>query len=133
MNLPSYLRRGAVLFAAALLPLSLFAQKPSTATADEIAHLVDSHYNQLHSLRAGFTQTYQGLGINRSESGILLLLKPGRMRWDYSSPRLQNLPPRWQRRLVLRARSRSSPAHPRQTARRSALLRSSFLLGHTQL
>jgi outer membrane lipoprotein carrier protein len=86
MNLPNYLRRGAVLFAAALLPLSLSAQKPSTATADEIAHLVDSHYNQLHSLRAGFTQTYQGLGINRSESGTLLLLKPGRMRWDYSSP-----------------------------------------------
>jgi outer membrane lipoprotein carrier protein len=27
-----------------------------------------------------------GLGIHRAESGTLLLLKPGRMRWDYSSP-----------------------------------------------
>jgi len=26
------------------------------------------------------------LGINRTESGTLLLLKPGRMKWDYSSP-----------------------------------------------
>jgi outer membrane lipoprotein carrier protein len=40
----------------------------------------------LHSLRAGFTESYEGLGIRRSESGNLLLLKPGRMRWDYSSP-----------------------------------------------
>ena len=26
------------------------------------------------------------MGIKRTESGTLLLLKPGRMRWDYSSP-----------------------------------------------
>jgi outer membrane lipoprotein carrier protein len=51
-----------------------------------LAERVDHHYNQLHSLKAGFTESYAGLGMHRSESGTLLLLKPGRMRWDYSSP-----------------------------------------------
>ena len=52
----------------------------------EIAHVVDAHYNGLHSLRCGFTESYEGMGIARSESGTLQLLKPGRMRWDYNSP-----------------------------------------------
>lgn len=51
-----------------------------------LAQLVDGHYNKLHSLRANFNESYEGLGITRSESGILLLVKPGRMRWDYTSP-----------------------------------------------
>jgi outer membrane lipoprotein carrier protein len=59
------------------------AQAPS---AHEVAQLVDSHYNRLHSLRASFTESYEGLGMSRSESGTLLLLKPGRMRWDYTAP-----------------------------------------------
>jgi outer membrane lipoprotein carrier protein len=40
----------------------------------------------LRSLKAGFTESYEGLGIKRAESGTLLLLKPGRMKWEYSSP-----------------------------------------------
>jgi outer membrane lipoprotein carrier protein len=51
-----------------------------------VAQLVDSHYNRLHSLRASFTESYEGLGMSRAESGTLLLLKPGRMRWDYTAP-----------------------------------------------
>jgi outer membrane lipoprotein carrier protein len=54
--------------------------------AKELAQRVDRHYNSLHSLKAGFTENYRGLGTERTESGTLLLLKPGRMRWDYSSP-----------------------------------------------
>ena len=76
--------RGGLVPAAALLIISsLHAQSPSL---HEIAQRVDAHYNQLHSLRAAFTQTYEGMGMHRSESGTLLLKKPGRMRWDYSSP-----------------------------------------------
>jgi outer membrane lipoprotein carrier protein len=64
-----------------------FAQASSAApTAHDLAARVDRHYNQLHSLRAGFTETYQGLGMDRTESGTLLLLKPGNMRWDYTTP-----------------------------------------------
>jgi outer membrane lipoprotein carrier protein len=58
-------------------------QPPS---AHELAQRVDRHYNQLHSLKAGFTESYEGLGMHRTESGTLLLLKPGRMRWDYANP-----------------------------------------------
>ncbi|MFZ0394341.1 MAG: outer membrane lipoprotein chaperone LolA [Terracidiphilus sp.] len=51
-----------------------------------MAQRVDRHYNQLHSLKAEFTESYAGMGMQRSEGGTLLLKKPGRMRWDYSSP-----------------------------------------------
>ena len=47
---------------------------------------IDEHYNHLRSLRTGFTERYDGLGMSRSESGVLLLKKPGRMRWNYSTP-----------------------------------------------
>ncbi len=50
-----------------------------------LAQRVDKHYNRLHSLKAGFTESYDGMGVNRTESGTLLLEKPGRARWDYSS------------------------------------------------
>jgi outer membrane lipoprotein carrier protein len=57
-----------------------------TLSAHDLAERVDRHYNQLHSLKADFTESYQGLGMDRTESGTLLLLKPGRMKWDYTSP-----------------------------------------------
>ena len=77
-------RRGAIL-AAALLSVCLCAQQRSPSAKD-LAQRVDRHYNQLHSLRAGFTESYEGLGMRRAESGTLLLLKPGRMKWEYSEP-----------------------------------------------
>ena len=79
----------AALIAALLLSPCLYAQQHSPSAKDsahDLAQRVDRHYNQLHSLKAGFTESYEGLGIKRSESGTLLLLKPGRMKWDYSSP-----------------------------------------------
>jgi outer membrane lipoprotein carrier protein len=79
-------RRGGLLISAAgLLSTCLLAQAPAPS-AHELAQRVDRHYNQLHSLKASFTESYQGLGMQRTESGTLLLLKPGRMRWDYNSP-----------------------------------------------
>ena len=55
-------------------------------TADALAKKVDAHYNHLHSLETRYTERYQGMGIDRSESGTLTLEKPGRMRWAYDSP-----------------------------------------------
>ena len=67
--------------------IALYAQQPTPPPdAHAIAQLVDNHYNRLHSLRANFTESYEGLGMSRTESGTLLLLKPGRMRWDYTTP-----------------------------------------------
>ena len=63
----------------------LFAQSPSV-TAVELAQRIDRHYNSLHSLEVQFTQKYEGMGMNRKEAGVLLLKKPGKMRWTYSQP-----------------------------------------------
>lgn len=52
-----------------------------------IAHAVDTHYNHLQSLQVQFTETYRGNGAERVESGTLWLKKPGKMRWEYRSPR----------------------------------------------
>ncbi len=81
---------GLSLLAGALLSTCLFAQERSpsaqTPSAHDLAQRVDRHYDQLHSLKAGFTENYAGLGMQRTESGTLLLVKPGRMKWQYSSP-----------------------------------------------
>jgi outer membrane lipoprotein carrier protein len=53
----------------------------------KLAAKVDVHYNHLHSLRAGFAESFEGLGIERKESGTLLLAKPGRMKWTYANPK----------------------------------------------
>jgi len=53
---------------------------------DALVRKVDDHYNRLTSLRAHYTESYAGMGMNRSEEGTLLLKKPGRMRWSYAAP-----------------------------------------------
>jgi len=65
-----------------ILATSLHAQ----VTAATLAKTVDAHYNHLQSLQAHYTERYQGMGIDRSETGTLTLKKPGRMRWSYDSP-----------------------------------------------
>ena len=52
-----------------------------------IAQAVDNHYNHLRTLQAEFSESYRGAGIERSESGSLWLKKPGKMRWEYRSPK----------------------------------------------
>ena len=76
-----------------LLSATLYAQKrPPSAKASaqdpahELAQKVDLHYNQLRSLKVGFSESYEGLGMRRTESGTLLMMKPGRMKWEYSAP-----------------------------------------------
>ena len=88
--------------------------------------------DKLHTLKANFTETYEGLGIRRSESGTLQLLKPGRMRWDYSSPA--------GKLFLLDGKyawfySQGDPQVRRTPASKLDDLRSPlrFLLGHTQL
>lgn len=60
------------------------AQSPLTANA--LADRIDRHYNSLRSLEVSFAQQYDGMGMNRKETGVLLLKKPGKMRWTYSQP-----------------------------------------------
>jgi outer membrane lipoprotein carrier protein len=72
-------------FLTTLLSLPLAAQKVAPPAA-ELAAAVDHHYNTLKRLQVNFTETYQGMGMDRHESGVLLLEKPGRMRWNYAEP-----------------------------------------------
>jgi outer membrane lipoprotein carrier protein len=131
--------RGGVMLAAALA-LGLPAQQHSAAVksvsahADvhELAQRVDRHYNHLHSLRASFTESYDGFGRSRTETGTLLLLKPGRMKWDYSSPA--------GKLFLLDGKyawfyTKGDPQVQRISAKELDDLRSPlrFLLGHTQL
>jgi outer membrane lipoprotein carrier protein len=74
-----------LLFCAQPSPLSAQAPKTALPSATEVAHRVDNHYNHLQSLKSRFAETYSGLGMNRTESGIMLLRKPGKMRWDYTN------------------------------------------------
>lgn len=81
------LHGGLRLLAAVLLSATATGYSaPAPLDPHELTKRVDHHYNELHSLKAGFTETYEGLGMHRTESGTLLLQKPGRMRWDYSKP-----------------------------------------------
>jgi outer membrane lipoprotein carrier protein len=63
-----------------------FTQEPTQVTALEIAARVDRHYDQLHTLKAGFREDYAGLGMTRTETGTLFLRKPGQMLWQYTTP-----------------------------------------------
>jgi outer membrane lipoprotein carrier protein len=53
---------------------------------DPLVRKVDDHYNHLNSLRAHYSEHYSGMGMDRIEEGMLLLKKPGRMRWSYAAP-----------------------------------------------
>ena len=71
------------------LPLTIGAV---AGDVHSIAQGVDKHYNQLRTLQAEFTEVYRGSGMERTESGTVWLAKggmkkPGKMRWEYRSPR----------------------------------------------
>src|SRR6266704_4393778 len=67
-----------------LAGFSLYGQGVNVSAT---ARAVDDHYNQMKSFKAAFVEIYQGPGVSRSESGILWLKKPGRMRWEYHAPK----------------------------------------------
>lgn len=72
-----------------LIPLLVATICTASPAADvrTIAKRVDDHYNHLRTLQAEFTEIYRGAGIERTESGTLWLKKPGKMRWEYRSPK----------------------------------------------
>ena len=54
---------------------------------DTLLKTIEARYNRTQSLKLDFSQTYEGTGRpEQKESGVLYLRKPGRMRWEYSSP-----------------------------------------------
>jgi outer membrane lipoprotein carrier protein len=47
---------------------------------------IENHYNKTQTLELGFSETYTLKGRKKTETGTLLLRKPGRMRWQYAMP-----------------------------------------------
>ena len=82
MHVNSILRNLAVL----ALATAIASANPAP-DVHAIAQAVDERYNHLRSLQADFTEIYRGAGMERTESGTLWLKKPGKMRWQYRSPR----------------------------------------------
>ncbi|MFZ0957837.1 MAG: outer membrane lipoprotein chaperone LolA [Candidatus Sulfotelmatobacter sp.] len=76
-----------VITAAIWLAAALLAAASPATDVKTLAAAVDEHYNHLHTLQAQFTELYRGSGMERTESGTLWLKKPGKMRWEYRSPR----------------------------------------------
>jgi outer membrane lipoprotein carrier protein len=133
MNLCQQMKRGGLILTAVLGSSALFSfGQVSSPGVQEMAQRVDRHYNQLHSLKAGFSESYEGLGMRRTESGTMLLQKPGCMKWEYSTPA--------GKLFLLDGKfawfySRGDSQVQRIPAKQLDDLRSPlrFLLGHTQL
>ena len=64
-----------------------FAAAAPASDVHAIAQAVDNRYNHLQTLQAEFSEIYRGAGVERTESGTLWLKKPGKMRWEYRSPK----------------------------------------------
>jgi outer membrane lipoprotein carrier protein len=57
------------------------------AGLDRMLKGIEDRYNHAKTLQVQFTEEYTAEGrTRRPESGQLVLRKPGRMRWDYSTP-----------------------------------------------
>jgi outer membrane lipoprotein carrier protein len=59
----------------------------SAAQVDGLMKQIETRYNSAKTLQVIFQEQYTRPGeIRRTESGTLLLRKPGRMRWSYTQP-----------------------------------------------
>src|ERR1700712_251349 len=119
-------RQPACLFSVLLLGSSVARAQDVHALAAK----VDAHYNHLTSLRTAFTEHYSGMGQQRTETGIMLLRKPGRMRWTYADGKLFVLDGKY-----AVSYTPGDPQAQRVPAKQLDDMRSPlrFLLGHTQL
>ena len=79
-------RRAETVVLALALWLSALPLASALPDVHSVAQAIDDHYNRLQSLQAEFNEIYQGMGVQRDESGTLWLKKPGKMRWEYRSP-----------------------------------------------
>src|SRR5579863_8790328 len=59
----------------------------ASVDTDTVLKGIENRYNHIQTLQVNFVQTYKFRGPTRApENGTLYLHKPGRMRWEYSSP-----------------------------------------------
>jgi len=68
-----------------LAACSLVAQPPDARVA-RLVDAVQNRYETMRSFKANFVQRYHSGVSDEQESGILLMKKPGKMRWEYRAP-----------------------------------------------
>jgi outer membrane lipoprotein carrier protein len=68
------------------LCLAAFPALAEAADLTSVLQKVENRYNGAKTLEVQFSETYVHGRTRRTESGTLLLQKPGRMRWYYKSP-----------------------------------------------
>jgi outer membrane lipoprotein carrier protein len=86
------LRLTPLIFGLSILAFCAAVAADSASNVKSLAAAVDAHYNHLQTLQTEFTEIYRGSGMERTEAGTLWLKKaglkkPGKMRWEYRSPR----------------------------------------------
>jgi outer membrane lipoprotein carrier protein len=74
-----------ILYILAALSVSSWA---ADSNLDQLLHTVENRYNKVKTLQVLFTETYtKPREPKRTDSGLLMLRKPLRMRWDYTQPK----------------------------------------------
>ncbi len=70
------------------LPSQPVSTPDARPPAGDVAVALQRKYDAIKDFSASFIQTYEGGVLRRkaSESGTVYVKKPGRMRWDYTSP-----------------------------------------------
>lgn len=72
---------------ALLLGMQLYGAETRSPALDVLLKSVEARYNHSQSVKLDFSETYAGMRRPvESDSGVLYLRKPGRMRWEYSTP-----------------------------------------------
>jgi outer membrane lipoprotein carrier protein len=71
-----------------VLTRAISAEPAQPASADAVARDLQTKYDRVRDFSADFVHTYRGGVLKQqvTESGHLLVKKPGKMRWDYTSP-----------------------------------------------
>jgi outer membrane lipoprotein carrier protein len=71
-----------------LIGILVVSASAADAPLDDLLHGIETRYNHAQALQVLFKLDYTPAGRpHRTESGVLMLRKPGRMRWDYSQPK----------------------------------------------
>src|SRR5882762_6628569 len=78
----------ALALSAALAALLVVDTRAADRTAPELAEALQRQYDAVKDFSADFVHTYQGGVLKKqlTESGRVLIKKPGKMRWDYTAP-----------------------------------------------
>ena len=83
----TYVTRVALWVSLACLPLAFPPAQAADVNVQALLKGIELRYNRAKTLQVQFNESYSVQGLARkSESGALTLRKPGRMRWDYTTP-----------------------------------------------